>query len=72
MRSLACVLGWLAAFPGCLLVIIGVLTWPPGGLMFALPFVFLMPSGLLLLIGIPLLVLGREPSAAAGEVHHPN
>jgi hypothetical protein len=71
MRSLACVLGWLAAFPGCLLVIIGVLTWPPGGLMFALPFVFLMPSGLLL-IGIPLLVLGREPSAAAGEVHHPN
>ncbi|MGB8240910.1 MAG: hypothetical protein WCE66_07755 [Azonexus sp.] len=54
-----------------MLVIIGVLTWPPGGLMFALPFVFLMPSGLLL-IGIPLLVLGREPSAAAGEVHHPN
>lgn len=71
MRNLARVLGWLAVIPGGLLVLIGLLTWPPGGLMFALPFVFLMPGGLLLLIGIPLLVLGREPSAA-GQAHHAN
>ena len=69
MRKLARVLGWFAVIPGGLLVLIGVSTWPPGGLMFALPFVFLMPGGLLLLVGIPLLVLGHERSAAGQAIH---
>lgn len=61
MRLLARVLGWILIALGGLLTLVGLMTLPPGGLMFALPFVFLMPGALFLVIGALLVRLGREP-----------
>jgi len=41
MRRVATVLGWIALTGAGGIIPLGVLSWPPGGLMFALPFVFL-------------------------------
>jgi len=43
-----------------LLIIVGIMTLPSGGLMFALPYVFLMPGALFGVVGWVLLRLGRE------------
>jgi hypothetical protein len=61
MRRVARAVGWILVVLGGLLVLAAVATWPPGGLMFALPFVFLMPGALLAAIGGLLLLVGREP-----------
>jgi len=45
--------------------------WPPGGLMFALPFVFLMPAAVLWVVGLLLLRLGRAPATPASEITAP-
>lgn len=63
MRRVARGFGWVAAVLAGMLVMFGVMTWPPGGLMFALPFVFLMPGALLGLVATALFWLGREPAA---------
>jgi len=42
------------------LILLGIQSWPPGGLMFALPFVFLVPGLVLGLVGGGLLWLGRS------------
>jgi hypothetical protein len=42
------------------LMLLGILSWPPGGLMFALPFVFLIPGFLLGLLGGVLLWHGSR------------
>jgi hypothetical protein len=48
---LAIVLGWiLLVFAGGL-ILLAIASWPPGGLMFALPFVFLMPGLLFAFVG---------------------
>lgn len=44
MRTLARVLGWLMLGLGLLLCLFGILALPDGGLMFALPYVFLLPG----------------------------
>jgi hypothetical protein len=36
---------------------LGALTWPPGGLMFALPFIFLIPAGMFGIFGGAALLL---------------
>ncbi|MDP1890891.1 MAG: hypothetical protein Q8K55_08345 [Gemmatimonadaceae bacterium] len=47
-----------------LLVVLGIVSWPPGGLMFALPYVFLMPGVVLAVVGGVLLWLGRRPGSS--------
>ncbi|MBN1895842.1 hypothetical protein JW906_15245 [bacterium] len=60
MRRIARVSGRIALFTGLVLILMGVLAWPPGGLMFALPFVFLIPGILLAAAGGLLLRAGRR------------
>jgi len=60
MRRAARIVGWCLVVLAGLLLVAGLLTWPPGGLMFALPFVFLMPGALFGIVGAILLWLGRE------------
>jgi hypothetical protein len=48
---------------GVLLCLIGLSTLPDGGLMFALPYVFLMPGLLLCAVGGLILFLTRNPPA---------
>ena len=61
MRRAARIAGWSLVVLAGLLLVAGLLTWPPGGLMFALPFVFLMPGALFGIVGAILLWLRREP-----------
>jgi len=63
MRRAARIVGWSLVVLAGLLLVAGLLTWPPGGLMFALPFVFLMPGALLGIVGAILLWLGSEPQS---------
>ena len=65
MRRVATVLGWLALTGAAGLILLGIVSWPPGGLMFALPFVFLVPGFILALVGGVLVWLGRR--SAAGD-----
>ena len=63
MRRVATVLGWMALTGAGGLVLLGIISWPPGGLMFALPFVFLVPGFFLALVGGVLVWLGGRSSA---------
>jgi hypothetical protein len=59
VKKIAGALGWVAVVIAALLTFAGIAVWPPGGLMFALPFVFLMPAALLR--------VSRAPGATAAE-----
>jgi hypothetical protein len=63
MRRLERLLGWILLVLAALLILLGMLCWPPGGLMFALPFVFLIPGFILGLIGAVLLWHGSRGSS---------
>jgi hypothetical protein len=67
MRRAARTVGWVLLLLAGLLGVAGLLTWPPGGLMFALPFVFLMPGAVFGLVGGVLLWLGRESPRQDGS-----
>ena len=54
------IVGWMFLIIGLLLSLLGVLTLPDGGLMFALPYFFLIPGIALTLIGGILGFLARE------------
>ena len=60
MRRVATVLGWLLLILSAALILLGIASWPPGGLMFALPFVFLMPGIIFGLLGGILVWWGRR------------
>jgi hypothetical protein len=60
MRLGATVIGWVFLVIATALVFLGIGGWPPGGLMFDLPFVFLIPGILLAVIGAALVWLGRH------------
>jgi hypothetical protein len=45
------------------LLALGIMSWPPGGLMFALPFVFLIPGLVLLVLAACLLWLSGRDAA---------
>jgi hypothetical protein len=64
MQRVASVSGRILLALAVVLILLGILTWPPGGLMFALPFVFLIPGVFLALIGGLLLWVGNRPQAA--------
>ena len=67
MKAVVRVLGWIAVVIAALLTFAGIAAWPPGGLMFALPFVFLMPAAVLWALGLLLLRLGRRPEVPTAE-----
>lgn len=69
MARIARWFGYVLLALATLLAPIGVSTWPPGGLMFALPFVFPLPAAVLALIGGVLVWLGRRraPEATGPE-----
>jgi uncharacterized membrane protein YvlD (DUF360 family) len=52
--------GWVAVVIAALLLLLGALTWPPGGLMFALPFFFIIPGVFLAVVGLLLLWIGKR------------
>ena len=62
MKRVALVLGWVILAMAAGLIMLGILSLPPGELMFALPFVFLIPGFVLGIIGAVLLWLGRHSS----------
>jgi hypothetical protein len=64
MRCVATVLGWILLASAGGLILLGISSWPPGGLMFALPFVFLIPGLFFAILGGALVWLGRRPTAA--------
>lgn len=63
MRMVATVSAWVLLAGGAVLVVLSIASWPPGGLMFALPFVFLIPGILFGLIGSALVWLGEQRTA---------
>jgi hypothetical protein len=64
VRRFARASGWTAVALSVLLGLLGVASLPDGGLMFALPYVFLIPAAFLAVVGAGLLVLGRPPRDA--------
>ena len=60
-------LGYVLLVLAALLALVGVSTGPPGGLMFALPFVFFLPAALFALIGGVLLWVGRRRNVSNPE-----
>lgn len=67
MRTVVRGLGWLCVVLAALLVLVGLTTLPSGGLMFALPYVFLMPGLLFGVVGWALLRFGRRSTGGASE-----
>lgn len=67
MRRVSRVLGWIALGLASALILLGISTWPPGGLMFALPFVFLIPGVFLALVGGILLWAGKPRSSGSRQ-----
>jgi hypothetical protein len=62
MRSVAYIFGWITMAIAGMLVLLGILSWPPGGLMFALPFFFIIPGAILALVAALLLWIGSRPA----------
>lgn len=56
--------GWVLLAVGAILAAVGVATWPPGGLFFALPYLFLIPAVPAVAIGALLLLLGSRKAPA--------
>jgi hypothetical protein len=49
------------------LIALGAVTWPPGGLLFALPYLFLMPGVVLAVLGGMLLFIWRSAKASGKQ-----
>lgn len=67
MRMVARVLCWLALGLGLALCLLGILALPDGGLMFALPYFFLLPGGLLILLAGLVLFFTRPTPGSRGR-----
>jgi FtsH-binding integral membrane protein len=67
MHKVAGWMGWTFLIIGGALILLGVAAWPPGGLMFALPFIFLIPGVPLALVGGMLVWLSQRRRSA--ELH---
>lgn len=55
MKLIGKAVAWIMLMIAAGLILLGIQSWPPGGLMFALPFVFLIPGAVLGLVGGALL-----------------
>ena len=53
-------LGWLLLVVGGVLIALGIAAWPPGGLMFALPYVFFLSGAPLVVAGGLMVLLNRS------------
>jgi len=60
MRFMLGLIGWIAAATGTILVLVGLACWPPGGLFFAAPYIFLIPGVPLCGLGTVLILLLRR------------
>lgn len=60
MRRAFETIGWILGAVGCGLILLGIASWPPGGLMFALPFLFLLPGVPLAIAGAGLVLFARR------------
>ncbi len=60
MRRVLRIIGAICFIIAGLLGILTLITWEPGGLFFALPFIFLWPGILFLLIGLLLVFFTRK------------
>ena len=60
MRRSARIVGWALLTIAAVLILLGIMSGPPGGLMFALPFVFFIPGLFFALIGAGLLWFGSR------------
>jgi len=67
MHLLVTILGWLLVSCAVLLFLLGIASWPPGGLMFALPFVFFLSAALVAPFAIGLIWLGRRLKSRSVE-----
>lgn len=63
MRRAATIIGWITLFVASVLILLGIASLPPGGLMYALPFVFLIPGIFLALVGVLLVWAGHRHAA---------
>ena len=61
MRRVLRALGWLSLALAAVFLILAVASWPPGGLLFVLPYLFLVVAVGLGLAGCVLLFLSRAP-----------
>jgi hypothetical protein len=61
IRRILRAVGVLALVLAGIFTLLGIAAWPPGGLMFALPYVCLLFAVLLVLGGVILLLLTRVP-----------
>ncbi len=67
MKKAFRLLGWIFLILGLLLCLLGVLALPAGGLMFALPYFFLVPGLTLTAIGGFMLLLARSKKTISGD-----
>jgi hypothetical protein len=67
-RAMAVVMLSLSVILGLL----GAVAWPPGGLMFALPYVFLFPAVVFALFGGALFVITRDTRARTDAPQKPD
>lgn len=69
MHHVCTILGWLLASTAAGLFLLGLVSWPPGGLMFALPYFFFLLGAVTALPAWLLIWLGRRLRRRAGEEH---
>ena len=62
MQHTVSLFGWIVLALALAIILLGLASWPPGGLMFALPYFFLISGFILALIGGLLLKVGKQPS----------
>ena len=72
MHRVFTVTGWLLALCAAVLVLLGIASWPPGGLMFALPHVFFFLAALAGLPAALLVWLGRRLSGKSRATPPPS
>jgi len=68
MRTACRALGALSLALAIFFLLLTVATWPPGGPLFALPYVFLLAALVFGVVGIVLLIVGQPPVASAETV----
>ncbi len=56
------IVAWALLTIAIVLILLSIISWPPGGLMFALPFVFFIPGIFLALIGAGVLCISYRNS----------
>jgi len=64
-------MGWFLLLAGGVLCLMGLMTLPDGGLMFALPYVFLIPGLSMAFFGFLLLRIRRRESSGPGDSGDP-